>query len=59
MLPDYQDEEYYLHDKNDTLKGEDLESSQNGVKEPYQTQWKHEPPQTYRKLSGMCSYVKI
>ncbi|WJX26843.1 hypothetical protein P8452_15716 [Trifolium repens] len=52
LLPDYQDYAYYLHDKDDTIKGEDLEIGQNGINEPYQTQWKQPPQIHHTKLSG-------
>ncbi|GAU51909.1 hypothetical protein TSUD_383590 [Trifolium subterraneum] len=52
VLPDYQDYAYYLHDEDDTIKGEDLEIGQKGINEPYQTQWKQPPQIHHTKLSG-------
>ena len=49
VLPNHQDYKYFLQNKDDTWKGGDLESGKNG---------KNQPPQTQRKLSGMCSLVK-
>jgi hypothetical protein len=57
VLPDYQDYAYYLHDKDDARKGQDLEIGEKGIKEQYQTQWKQPPQIHHRKLSGMCVYM--
>jgi len=53
VLPDYQDYAYYLHDKDDTRKGQDLENGQTGISEPYQTQRKQPPQIHHTKLSGI------
>ncbi|XP_004486279.4 uncharacterized protein [Cicer arietinum] len=52
MLPDYKDYEYYLHDKDDTRKGEDVEKGQNEINTPYQTHWKQPPQIDQTKLSA-------
>ena len=58
MLPDYQDYAYYLHDKDDTRKVEDLEIGKKGINEPYQTQWKQPPQIHHINLSGMYVYYR-
>lgn len=54
VLPDYQDYAYYLPDEDDTIEGQDLETGQKNLNEPYQTQWKPPPQIHHTKLSGMC-----
>lgn len=46
MVPDYQDERYFIQNcKHGTKKGKDLESGQKDIDEPLQSQ---------RKLPGLC-----
>ncbi|CAL5183651.1 unnamed protein product [Lathyrus oleraceus] len=52
LLPDYQDYAYYLPDEDDTIEGQDLETGQKNLNEPYQTQWKPPPQIHHTKLSG-------
>jgi len=53
VLPDYQDYAYYLHDKDDARKLEDLEIGQKGINEPHQTQRKQPPQIHHTNLSGI------
>jgi hypothetical protein len=53
VLPDYQDDAYYLQDNDITRKREDVETGKKGKNEPHQTQRKQPPQIHHTKLSGM------
>ena len=55
MLPDYQDDRYYLQNNKDgSEKGKDLESGQEDLREQHQTPKKLQPTQSHWKFPGLC-----